>query len=69
MFIDNGPGGKYDPIDVALPKFKQVFTDWDEKLKGKGWGSIFLPPALKFHLNDFFKNCFTKHFCIVIISQ
>ncbi|WP_299127514.1 alpha-glucosidase [uncultured Winogradskyella sp.] len=42
MFIDNGPGGKYDPIDVALPKFKKVFTDWDEKLKGKGWGSIFL---------------------------
>lgn len=42
MFIDNGPGGKYDPVEVALPKFKQVFTDWDEKLKGRGWGSIFL---------------------------
>ena len=42
MFIDNGAGGKYDPIDVPLPKFKKVFNDWDEKLKGKGWGSIFL---------------------------
>jgi oligo-1,6-glucosidase len=42
MFIDNGGGGKYDPIDVSLPKFKNVFNDWDSKLKDKGWGSIFL---------------------------
>lgn len=42
MFIDNGPGGKYDPIDMSLPKFKKVFGLWDSKLKGKGWGSIFL---------------------------
>jgi oligo-1,6-glucosidase len=42
MFIDNGVGGKYDPINVPLSKFKKVFNDWDEKLKDKGWGSIFL---------------------------
>lgn len=42
MFIDNGPGGKYDPTDVSLTKFKKIFSDWDTKLKGKGWGSIFL---------------------------
>ena len=42
MFIDNGPSGKYDPIDVPLSKFKKVFSDWDDKLKNKGWGSIFL---------------------------
>ncbi|MFP4845148.1 alpha-glucosidase [Winogradskyella sp. PE311] len=42
MFIDNGPGGKYDPIEVSLPHFKKVFNDWDIKLKDKGWGSIFL---------------------------
>jgi len=42
MFIDNGVGGKYDPIAVALPKFKKVFNDWDTTLKDKGWGSIFL---------------------------
>ena len=42
MFIDNGAGGKYDPIDIPLPKFKKVFNDWDKKLKEKGWGSIFL---------------------------
>ena len=42
LFIDNGPGGKYDPIPVPLSKFKKVFGNWDEKLKDKGWGSIFL---------------------------
>lgn len=42
MFIDAGPDGKYDPIPLDLVKFKAVFTDWDEKLKDKGWGSIFL---------------------------
>ncbi len=42
MFIDNGPGGKYDPIDMDFIRFKAVFAKWDERLKGKGWGSIFL---------------------------
>ena len=41
MFIDCGPGGKYDPIPFDLPKFKKVFSDWDECLID-GWGSIFL---------------------------
>ena len=42
MFIHNGPGGKYDPIDIDLPTFKKVFNDWDAHLKDGGWGSIFL---------------------------
>lgn len=42
MFQDMGPGGRFDPIPVSLLEFKNVFNDWDEKLKGKGWGSIFL---------------------------
>lgn len=42
MYIDNGPGGKYDPIPYDLVDMKKVFNDWDAKLKGKGWGSIFL---------------------------
>ena len=42
MFIDFGPGGKFDPQPFDLVDFKNVFTQWDEKLKGKGWGSIFL---------------------------
>ncbi|WNB17075.1 alpha-glucosidase [Marivirga arenosa] len=42
MYIDNGPGGKYDPIPYDLVDMKKVFNQWDEKLKDKGWGSIFL---------------------------
>lgn len=42
MFIDFGPGGKFDPKPYDLVEFKNVFNRWDEKLKGKGWGSIFL---------------------------
>lgn len=42
MFMDNGPRGKYDPVEWDLVDFKNVFTVWDEKLRGKGWGSIFL---------------------------
>ncbi|NNK87820.1 MAG: alpha-glucosidase [Flavobacteriaceae bacterium] len=42
MFIDNGPGGKYDPIEMDFIRFKQVFSLWDARLKGRGWGSIFL---------------------------
>lgn len=42
MFIDNGPGGKYDPIPYDRVRFKRIFSEWDEKLKGRGWNSIFL---------------------------
>ncbi|NKI31551.1 alpha-glucosidase [Croceivirga thetidis] len=42
LFIDCGEGGKYDPQPYDLPKFKKVFTDWDNALKNGGWGSIFL---------------------------
>lgn len=42
MFMDNGPGGKYDPIETNLVQFKAVFNSWDERLKNNGWGSIFL---------------------------
>lgn len=42
MFLDFGQGGKFDPRPYDLLEFKDVFTAWDEKLKGKGWGSVFL---------------------------
>lgn len=42
MFIDMGEGGKFDPVGYSLVEFKAIFNRWDEKLKDKGWGSIFL---------------------------
>lgn len=42
MFIDHGAGGKFDVVPYDFVHFKQVFAKWDELLRGRGWGSIFL---------------------------
>ncbi|PQB03924.1 glycoside hydrolase family 13 protein [Aureitalea marina] len=42
MFMDCGPGGKYDPVPVDFQRFKEIFSDWDSLLSDGGWGSIFL---------------------------
>lgn len=42
MYMDNGPGGKYDPQPFDLMDFKNVFIEWDRALENKGWGSVFL---------------------------
>lgn len=42
MFMDQGPGGRFDPIPWTLQDFKQVFSTWTKALGDKGWGSIFL---------------------------
>ncbi|MCU0368690.1 MAG: alpha-glucosidase [Cyclobacteriaceae bacterium] len=42
MFMDQGPGGRFDPIPWKLQDFKQVFKTWDDAFKEKGWGSVFL---------------------------
>lgn len=42
MFLDQGPGGRFDPVPWTLQQFKDVFRRWDEALYPGGWGSIFL---------------------------
>lgn len=42
MFMDQGPGGRFDPVPYTLKDFKEIFKTWDDALKTKGWGSIFL---------------------------
>lgn len=44
MFLDQGPGGRFDPKPWSMEDFKMVFRRWDDALyKTKmGWGSIFL---------------------------
>ncbi|MEL6560308.1 MAG: alpha-glucosidase [Bacteroidota bacterium] len=42
MFIDHGPGGKFDVVPFDFVHFKNIFAKWDNLLKDKGWGSIFL---------------------------
>ncbi len=42
MFMDQGAGGRFDPIPWNMKDFKQVFKTWDDAFKEKGWGSVFL---------------------------
>lgn len=42
MFLDQGPGGRYDPKPWTMRDFKQVFKTWDDAFAEKGWGSVFL---------------------------
>ncbi len=42
MFMDQGAGGRFDPIPWSMTDFKKVFKTWDEAFERKGWGSVFL---------------------------
>lgn len=42
MFIDQGPGGRFDPIPVPFTKFKQTFQAWHEAIGNDGWLNIYL---------------------------
>ena len=42
MFLDWGPGGKFDIANWDLRDFKGVFNEWYDALGEEGWVSIFL---------------------------
>jgi len=42
MFIDHGPGGKFDIVPFDLSHFKQIFMDWDIAVGDSGWLNIYL---------------------------
>ena len=42
MFMDQGPGGRFDPIPWSKSDFRAVFMTWDNAFSKSGWGSIFL---------------------------
>jgi oligo-1,6-glucosidase len=42
MFMDQGAGGRFDPVPWTMKDFKQVFKTWDDAFVEKGWGSVFL---------------------------
>ncbi len=41
MFMDHGPGGKYDPLPLDLGKFMNVIESWDALIDEGGWLSPF----------------------------
>ena len=42
MFMDQGAGGRFDPIPWSMTDFKKVFKTWDDTFEKRGWGSVFL---------------------------
>ena len=42
MFLDQGPGGRFDPVPWTMNDFKQIFKEWNDAFAENGWGSIFL---------------------------
>ncbi|MBL7873481.1 MAG: alpha-glucosidase [Cyclobacteriaceae bacterium] len=42
MFLDQGKGGRFDPVPWSLKDFKAIFKTWDDTFKDHGWGSVFL---------------------------
>ena len=42
MFIDQGAGGRFDPVAWSMNDFKKVFKIWDDTFSERGWGSVFL---------------------------
>ena len=42
MILDQGPGGRFDPVPWKLSDFKSIFKKWDDALGNQGWTSVFL---------------------------
>jgi oligo-1,6-glucosidase len=42
MFLDQGPGGRFDPIPWTMSDFKSIFKMWDETFAEEGWPPVFL---------------------------
>ncbi len=42
MFLNFGPGGRFDPIQWQLTDFKAIFHRWDQAIGQQGWINIVL---------------------------
>jgi len=42
MFMDQGPGGRFDYVPSSFKAFKKVFRDWDQTVGNEAWINIFL---------------------------
>jgi oligo-1,6-glucosidase len=40
--LDQGPGGKFDPLPLNLPALKKSLARWQEGLAKRGWNSLYL---------------------------
>lgn len=42
MWMDFGPGGRMDPVEINLEDFLKVFETWEAALDNDGWNSLYL---------------------------
>jgi len=75
MFMDHGPGGRFDVIEKNFIDFKKVFTDWDKAIGNDGWINIFLdnhdfPRIVSRWGNDgIYRAASAKLFAILLLSM
>jgi len=75
MFMDHGPGGRFDVIEKNFIDFKKVFTDWDKAIGNDGWINIFLdnhdfPRIVSRWGNDgIYREASAKLFAMLLLSM
>lgn len=75
MFMDHGPGGRFDVVEKNFIDFKKVFTDWDKAIGEDGWINIFLdnhdfPRIVSRWGNDgIYREASAKLFAMLLLSM
>ncbi len=75
MFMDHGPGGRFDVVDKNFIDFKKVFTNWDKAVGEEGWINIFLdnhdfPRIVSRWGNDgIYREASAKLFAMLLLSM
>jgi len=75
MFMDHGPGGRFDVAEKNFIDFKKVFTDWDKAIGDDGWINIFLdnhdfPRLVSRWGNDgIYREASAKLFAMLLLSM
>ena len=75
MFMDHGPGGRFDVKEKSFLDFKKVFSDWDQAIGEDGWINIFLdnhdfPRIVSRWGNDgIYREASAKLFAMLLLSM
>ncbi len=75
MFMDHGPGGRFDVKAKNFLDFKKVFSDWDKAIGEDGWINIFLdnhdfPRIVSRWGNDgIYREASAKLFAMLLLSM
>ena len=74
LFIDHGPGGRFDVKDWSLVDLKKSFDKWDKALQGRGWINICLSNhdssrlVSRFGNGEKYREASAKMLCMMLLS-